>query len=114
MYKSSKKDVKINITNNKNKTFILSSDFYEPVDVGESFKGYLKDVNNVSIQGQHIKVTLVRLSNNLNKTYDCVSDYNGLFSLPINLAKGNYMVYCSYEGINGYEDSNSINTLTIY
>ena len=64
--------------------------------------------------GQHIKVKLTRLSSGASKTYDCVSEHNGKFSLKINLAIGNYEVYCSYEGTNDYDVCNSINNLTIY
>lgn len=71
-------------------------------------------MNGNIISGQHINLKLTRSSSKASKTYECTSNYEGKFSLKINLAIGNYEVYCSYEGINDYESSYSNNSLTVY
>ncbi len=63
------------------------------------FKGKLLDSNNNPIIGHHIDLKLIRTTNNQNKIYDVVTDYNGEFILPINLAPGTYSAEITYHGL---------------
>lgn len=74
---------------------------------GNDLIGTLKTSDNQAIIGHHVTVKLTRLSSGANKVYDTVTDYQSIFSLPINLAKGQYSALCSYDGILDYTDSSA-------
>ncbi len=94
-------------------TVMTINNFTEKANSGKSFTGTIKDANNNPVMGQHVKVTLTRLSNNLSKTYDVVSDYTGTFTLPINLAPGQYSADCVFDTANGYASSNTTASITV-
>ena len=48
-----------------------------------------------------------------NKVYDAVTDYQSIFTLPINLAKGQYEALCTYNGILQYDDSSASMTFAV-
>ena len=115
----SKSTSKVNIyvkqaTDNRTMTVLTTNKFIEEYGAGKSFNGTLQDINKNNLAGQHIRTTLTRTSSGASKTYDIVTDYTGEFRLTINLAKGEYIVMCSYEGIDNYQPSNSQNTITVY
>ena len=66
---------------------------------GANFTGLLLDANGNPIVGHHILVNLTRTSSGASKVYEVVSDFNGEFQLPINLATGDYTAQVSYNGI---------------
>ncbi len=68
-----------------------------------NFTGTLTSFEGFVIAGQHVKVTLTRKSSGASKTYDVVTDYTGTFTLPINLAPGDYTADVAYEGTSEYQ-----------
>ena len=74
--------------------------------------GKLTDNYNNPLNNENIKITLKRLTNNLSKTYTVNTNTEGVYNLPINLAKGTYQVNCTYEGTTQYESS--YYNITIY
>lgn len=92
-------------------TVINVNDFEETYGEGLSFTGILKEINNTVLSGHHVNVKLSRPSG-ASKTYDVVTDYTGTFSLPINLAVGNYYASVTYDGTDTYQPSSS-NTVNV-
>ena len=92
-----------NITTEDNINFMEDELNVEPTVVvqgsGDNFTGYLLDAKGNPIIGQHLYVNLTRTSSGASKVYEVVSDYNGEFYLPINLAVGDYTAQVSYGGI---------------
>ncbi len=74
---------------------------------GKDITGTLKTINDQAIIGHHVSIKLTRLSSGANKVYDTVTDYQSTFTLPINLAKGQYSALCIYDGILSYDDSSA-------
>ncbi len=92
-------------------TVIDVNDFEETYGEGLSFTGILKEAEGVVLSGHHVNVNLSR-SSGASKKYDVVTDYTGTFSLPINLAVGNYYALVTYDGTSTYQPSYS-NTVNI-
>ena len=92
-------------------TVIDVNDFEETYGEGLSFTGILKEAEGVVLSGHHVNVNLSR-SSGASKKYDVVTDYTGTFSLPINLAVGNYYALVTYDGTSTYQPSSS-NTVNI-
>lgn len=88
--------------------------YNESVETGGNFTGFLFENGTVPLAGHTVGVTLKRASNNQNKTYYSVTDYNGMFTLSINLAVGDYLAYCSFDGADKYQSVSSSNTITVY
>ena len=72
----------------------------ETLSNGGNVTGILRDNNGNVLSGQHVTLTLTRVSSGASKTYDTVTDYNGEFKLQINLGTGDYTVVAYYAGIN--------------
>ena len=87
-------------------TVIDIEDFEETVGEGLSLTGVLKELNGNILMGHHVNLKLSRASG-VSKTYDVVTDYTGTFSLPINLAVGNYYASVTYDGTSDYQASSS-------
>ena len=89
-----------NDTNITQETTILElEDLTKTYRSNENLKGTLKTISGEPIMGQHISLTLIRLTNGQNKTYDTVTDYLGLYELPINLSPGLYYAEAKYDGL---------------
>lgn len=80
------------------KTSINSEDWEHYYGEKYNFTGTINDENNLPLIGQHVILKITRLSNGLSKEYDVVSDYNGEYSLPINLGIGKYSMEVNYNG----------------
>ena len=65
----------------------------------DGFTGYLLSADGSPLVGHHLNLKLTRLSSGANKVYDVVTDYNGKFNLPINLAIGLYSANIEYNGL---------------
>lgn len=104
--------ITINSDSNKTLTILKSTNLVKTYGTNDDFIGYLYDSKNSPVIGQHVSLTLTRLSSGASKTYDTVTDYKGEFHLAINLAPGEYTVTCSYVGIMGYQSINSY-TITV-
>ena len=63
---------------------------------GENFTMLLVDSLGAPIIGQHVSINLTRVSSGASKVYDLVTDFNGLASIPIFLAKGDYTAKLIY------------------
>ena len=98
----------------KTSTIIASANYNEKYGENSSFNGILFDFDFTPLSGKHVKLNLTRLSSGASKVYDVVCDEEGIFSLDINLAKGEYTVLCTFDGDDIYEASNERNTLTVY
>ena len=95
-------------------TILATANYEEEYGAKEPFVGVLFDFDSNVLQGQHVKLNLTRLSSGASKIYDVVCDYEGVFSLDINLAPGQYTVLCTFDGNDVYEASCEENTLTVY
>ena len=116
-YLPSQKTVNIAVTNSTDTrtiTILKTEQFIEKYGAGKDFTGILTDINGNPLAGQHISINLTRLSSGASKIYDTVTDYLGIFKLSINLAIGEYIAQCSYDGTDKYQASSSSNTLIIY
>ena len=91
---------------------LTAKKYNETYNSSGNFTGTLI-ANNNPLAGHTISVTLARTTNNQNKTYYVVSDYTGEFKLSINLAPGEYIAYCTYDGLNEYESANTQTTITV-
>ncbi len=80
-------------------TVLNVTDLIKIYGTDEEFTGYLLDTNGNPIIGHHLNLKLTRLSSGANKVYDVVTDYNGKFNLPINLAIGLYTADIEYNGL---------------
>ena len=60
-----------------------------------NYNGTLTDNEGNKLVGYHIAVNITRLSSGASKTYYLTTDYNGEFTLPINLAPGEYTLHTS-------------------
>ncbi len=76
------------------------SDSGDVIRQGDTFCMYLKDVNNNAMSGMHIAITFTLDGNS--KTYDVVTDYLGIGTIPINLVHRIYEVKYQFLGISGY------------
>ena len=100
---------------NRTHTTILVSDFSEAYGEGRSYNGTLITTGmGDPVIGHHVTVRLIRPSNGQYKDYDVVTDYTGMFSLPINLAAGVYMAECTYAGTDMYQSAFGSSTITVY
>ncbi len=95
---------------NKNVS-ILKLDKYSDAD--KKVTGQLVNNLNKPIIGYYVAVKLTRLSSGANKVYITTTDYTGQFTLPINLAKGKYLVECSFDGAETYTPSSNSQTLEV-
>ena len=107
---------KVNITvvesiDERIETVIDVDDFEETYGEGLSLTGILKEADGTVLSGHHVNVNLSR-SSGASKKYDVVTDYTGTFSLPINLAVGNYYALVTYDGTSTYQPSSS-NTVNV-
>ena len=84
------------------KTVLILPDLTKVYLGEEELTGVLMLNNGEVIVGHHILLTLTRLSSGASKTYDVVTDYTGTFSLPINLAVGEYSAEAVFEGYGDY------------
>ena len=84
------------------KTVLVLPDLTKVYLGEEELTGVLMLNNGEVIVGHHILLTLTRLSSGASKTYDVVTDYTGTFSLPINLAVGEYSAEAVFEGYGDY------------
>ena len=98
---------------NRTPTSFDAEDMIKYYNESANFTGILNDDEGGVLIGQHISLTLTRLSSGASKTYDTVTDYTGMFSLTINLAPGLYTVLCSFDGNNEYQSSSKSCTLTV-
>ncbi len=57
---------------------------------------------SLNLANQKVEIKITRLSNNLSKIYTVSTNFLGDYSLPINLAKGDYNVLCSFDGAGLY------------
>lgn len=89
-YENTEKENTISITDNM--TPIITANNYTNL---EGKTGNFKGSSNLKNQKVEIKIT--RLSNNLSKTYTVTTNSLGEYDLPINLAKGDYKVFCSFD-----------------
>lgn len=102
-------------TNNTglNKSVLIAENLSKNVGVSDNFTGYLYDSQGNPIIGQNISMKLTRLSNNQSKTYYRNTSMDGMFFLPINLSKGSYTIYCTYNGNEDYALSNALAFINI-
>ena len=77
------------------------------------FTGKLMDTYGDEIVGHYVNVKLSN-ARGQSKVYTVVTDYMGIYSLPINLAPGTYYAECSFDGFDTYQASSAYNTITIY
>lgn len=91
----------ITVENNTNEisTNITVGDTIIIEGTGSNFTGKLLALDGTPIVGHHLSINLTRVSNGLWKVYDLVSDYKGEFSIPINLASGDYTAKLEYAGL---------------
>lgn len=82
-------------------------------NIDKKVTGQLIDNYVNPIIGYYISVKLTRISSGANKVYIVTTDYNGQFNLPINLAKGQYLVECSFDGAETYPPSHNAMTMEI-
>ena len=97
-------------------TSTLSADDLIKVYGGdEDFEVIFTDADGSAIIGQHLSINLTRVSSGASKTYDVVTDYAGIASLPINLAQGYYTAFTSFTAIDGFNYTNASisNTITV-
>lgn len=78
-----------------------------------TFTGKLMDTYGNPIVGHYVNVKLSN-ARGQSKVYTVVSDYMGIYSLPINLAPGTYYANCSFDGFETYQPSSASTTITIY
>ncbi len=99
----------------KDPTLISADSFQHPYGSGLNFTGKLisKSTGSVLV-GQHVKLTLSRISDGASKDYWVTTDSLGEYQLPINLYHGNYKVTCTYFGNNQYDYSTCSSTITVY
>ena len=100
------------IEDNRTNTRINASNLIKYEGDDQNFIGSLLDADGNYIIGHHVSITLTRVSSGASKTYDVVSDFTGIFSLTINLGKGEYTAEISYAGTDKYKPS-STEKLTI-
>ena len=77
----------------------------------QSLIGTLVDVDNNPVNGE-VELTLTRLSNGASKTYTLAAA-NGVFSLPVNLASGEYSASASYKGSEKYLENSTGNVYIV-
>lgn len=94
-------------------TSLIAYDFSESYGAAQNFTATLKTSNGNPIIGQHITLLLIKPSNKATKTYYTSTDVNGNAYLEINLATGNYLVVCSYDGNSQYVSSTGTATITV-
>jgi len=106
----------INVINNvtSNVTVLTGDNLSVVYGNGDNYTGKLVDANGNAISGQHIKITLTRVSNGLSKDYWVTTDTNGEYQLEINLGQGLYTAQATYVGAGGYEPStSSLNSIIV-
>ena len=87
------------ITSNPNSTIIQMDNYNQPYqgdNWNKDLTGTLTYTNGTSIIGRHVNLKLTRLSSGASKTYDTTTDYNGIFTLKIRLAPGQYQVDANF------------------
>ena len=87
------------ITTSPNSTIIQMENYNQPYqgdNWNKDLTGTLTYTNQTSIIGRHVNLKLTRLSSGASKTYDTTTDYNGIFTLKIRLAPGQYQVEASF------------------
>ena len=99
-------------TNTSSYTYISLEKYNQTVSTKTNLIGHLTNFDTTPLAGQHVKITLSRTSG-ASKTYDVVTDYNGIFTLPINLSVGQYIGQASYDGTTQYQASTTRNTITV-
>ena len=82
------------------KVIINSSSLIKTYNTNTEFKGKLEDEYGNPIIGQYLTIKLTRISSGANKEYSIVTDYSGEYTLPINLAIGEYSAIINYKGLN--------------
>ena len=97
----------------KTGTVLTANPFVEVVNAGKSFNITLTTSDGTPIAGRHISLNLTRVSSGASKVYDSTTDYLGVASLAINLAKGDYTVTGTYAGEDQYAGSYAATTITI-
>ncbi len=94
-------------------TILSANPFVEVVNAGKTFNITLTTSNGIPIAGRHISLNLTRVSSGASKVYDSTTDYTGVATLQINLAKGDYTVTGRYAGEDQYAGSYAATTITI-
>ena len=115
-YKGNENYTESKNTNNitiKEKTILQVEEYKGKEGKPDYLKGELKTNKNTKLNNNEIKITLVRLSNNLNKTYTVKTNTEGQYQLQINLAQGQYKVYVSFDGTKLYGKSQSETNMEI-
>ena len=80
---------------------------------GESFTGKLFTIRGAGIGGEIVNIKLAN-SQGQSKNYPVVTNADGTFALPINLAIGTYTAICSFNETAVYEASTSTSIIVVY
>ena len=80
--------------------------------VGGVFEGLLLDNLGYGVAGQHVDLKLSNVHGQY-KVYSVTTDYEGKFSLPINLGLGTYTVESIYNGTGDYQGTSNIKTIKV-
>ena len=72
---------------------------------GANLTGVLTDADGNVLAGQHVVLTLTRISSGASRDYTTTTDYNGEFQFPIFLAVGNYHAKAVFAGNDIYDGS---------
>ena len=74
---------------------------------GQKLVGTLKTQDDNFLSNQIVEIEITRNSNGASKTYFVITNINGEYNLPINLAEeGSYTFRCTYRGTDKYTGSN--------
>ena len=94
-------------------TILNVSTLNKTVDTPANFTGKLITITGQAVAGQHVFIELLRLSSGASKAYNLVTDYSGNFALPINLAKGVYIVAIAFDGTSIYAPTANIASIDV-